>query len=136
MPLADLGETYLASFRVATSSSAATRSREQFELLTSLAAGELLGDALIALAEKNQLEHGRADGLGPRNRPAGSRIGHARGSFKGWELLFSRQGVSPRFGAVSISGVALRVRHAGPDVNPRWRLMGRSNCDSSRCAVQ
>jgi len=65
VPLADLGETYLALSRRDFVVRRHPLSREQFELLKSLAAGESLGDALVALAEKNQLEHGRADGLGP-----------------------------------------------------------------------
>ena len=65
VPLADLGETYLALSRRDFVVRRHPLTREQFELLTSLAAGESLGDALIALAEKNQLEHGRADGISP-----------------------------------------------------------------------
>lgn len=65
VPLADLGETYLALSRRDFVVRRHPLTREQFELLTSLAAGESLGDALTALAEKNQLEHGRADGISP-----------------------------------------------------------------------
>lgn len=65
VPLADLGETYLALSRRDFVVRRHPLSREQFELLTSLAAGKSLGDALIAIAEKNQLEHGRADGISP-----------------------------------------------------------------------
>lgn len=65
VPLADLGETYLALSRREFVVRRHPISREQFELLTSLAAGASLGESLGALAEANQLQHGRADGISP-----------------------------------------------------------------------
>lgn len=63
VPLADLGDTYLALSRREFVVRRHPLTREQFELLTSLAAGEPLGEALASLAAANQLEHGRADGI-------------------------------------------------------------------------
>jgi hypothetical protein len=63
VPLADLGETYLALSRREFVVRRHPLTREQFELLTSLAAGEPLGEALASLAAANQLQHGRADGI-------------------------------------------------------------------------
>jgi len=65
VPLADLGDTYLALSRREFVVRRHPISREQFELLTSLAAGASLGESLVALAEANQLQHGRADGISP-----------------------------------------------------------------------
>jgi len=65
VPLADLGETYLALSRREFVVRRHPLTREQFELLTSLAAGASLGESLVALAEANQLQHGRADGISP-----------------------------------------------------------------------
>lgn len=65
VPLADLGETYLALSRREFVVRRHPLDREQFELLTSLAAGSSLGEALASLAEANQLNHGRVDLLGP-----------------------------------------------------------------------
>lgn len=65
VPLADLGDSYLALSRREFVVRRHPLDREQFQLLTSLAAGTSLGEALASLAEANQLTHGRADLLGP-----------------------------------------------------------------------
>jgi hypothetical protein len=65
VPLADLGETFLALSRREFVVRRHPLDRDQFELLTMLAAGEPLGEALASLAEANQLAHGRTDLLGP-----------------------------------------------------------------------